>query len=163
MGRDFYLNGTQLEVKTSTPSNVAFKVAGSQDSKNKHINADIEAKYSNKAHGIVFTQGWTTSNVLKTQVEAENHLTKGLKFDLSTSLLPDSGKKSALLTTTYKQPGLHTRAFLDLFKVGILNNARKRPSRLIDANGLPFRAPLSLLTLFSVVTVSSSVPRPRTT
>ena len=25
--------------------------------------------------------------------------------------------KSALITTTYKQPGLHTRAFLDLFKV----------------------------------------------
>ena len=25
--------------------------------------------------------------------------------------------KTALLTTTYKQPGLHTRAFLDLFKV----------------------------------------------
>ncbi|KAK7690295.1 hypothetical protein QCA50_006952 [Cerrena zonata] len=116
LGRDFQISGTQLEVKTSTPSNVAFRVFGTQASKSNQINADIEAKYSDKAHGLVFTQGWTTSNILKTQVEAENHLAKGLKFDLTTSLLPDSGKKTALLTTTYKQPGLHTRAFLDLFK-----------------------------------------------
>ena len=29
----------------------------------------------------------------------------------------DLSGKTALVTTTYKQPGLHTRAFLDLFKV----------------------------------------------
>ncbi|CAL1712417.1 unnamed protein product [Somion occarium] len=116
LGKDFPINGTQLEVKTLTPSNVAFKVAGNQDPKLNVINADIEAKYTDKAHGLVITQGWTTANLLRTQVEAENHLAKGLKFDLSTSLLPDSGKKTALFNTAYKQPGLHTRAFLDLFK-----------------------------------------------
>ncbi|KAJ3487473.1 hypothetical protein NLI96_g3512 [Meripilus lineatus] len=117
LGKDFHINGTSLEVKTATPSNVTFKVGGSQDAKNLNVlNGDIEAKYTDKAHGLVFTQAWTTSNILRTQVEAENHLAKGLKFDLSTSLLPDSGKKSALFTTIYKQPGLHTRAFLDIFK-----------------------------------------------
>ncbi|KAI0074114.1 hypothetical protein K474DRAFT_1602060 [Panus rudis PR-1116 ss-1] len=116
LGKDFPIHGTTLEVKTATPSNVAFKVFGSQDPKANLINGDIEAKYTDKAHGLVFTQGWTTANVLRTQVEAENHLAKGLKFDLQASLLPDVGKKTALFTTTYKQPGLHTRAFLDLFK-----------------------------------------------
>ncbi|TCD64507.1 porin por1 [Steccherinum ochraceum] len=116
LGRDFYLNGTSLEVKTTTPSNVAFKVAGNQDAKSNLIGGEVEAKYTDKAHGVVFTQAWTTANVLRTQVEAENHLAKGLKFDLSTSLLPDSGKKTALFSSIYKQPGLHTRAFLDVFK-----------------------------------------------
>ncbi|KAI0789603.1 eukaryotic porin/Tom40 [Abortiporus biennis] len=116
LGKDFAINGTALEVKTATPSNVSFRVSGSQDPKSAAINGDIEAKFSDKPHGLVFTQAWTTSNVLRTQIEAENHLAKGLKFDLATSLLPDSGKKTAVFTSTYKQPGLHTRAFLDIFK-----------------------------------------------
>ena len=104
-------------MKTSTPSNVTFKVAGSQNAKTNLIGGEIEAKYTDKPHGLVFTQAWTTTNVLRTQVEAENHLAQGLKFDLSTSLTPEGTGKSALMSTVYKQPGLHTRAFLDLFKV----------------------------------------------
>ena len=104
-------------MKTATPSNVTFKVAGNQNAKTNLINGEIEAKYTDKPHGLVFTQAWTTTNALRTQVEAENHLAQGLKFDLTTSLVPDGAGKSATFTTTYKQPGLHTRAFLDLFKV----------------------------------------------
>ncbi len=66
---------------------------------------DVEAKYVVKPHGFTFTQILTTSNILKTQLE------------LATALTPDTGAKYALFTTTYKQPGLHTRAFLDIFKV----------------------------------------------
>ncbi|GJE99839.1 porin [Phanerochaete sordida] len=116
LGRDFYFSGTSLEVKTVTPSNVAFKVSGKQDDKTHLVSGELEAKYTNKAHGLVFTQAWTTTNFLRTQVEAENHLAQGLKFDLNTSLAANGTGKSALITTTYKQPGLHTRAFLDLFK-----------------------------------------------
>ncbi|GBE83073.1 voltage-dependent ion-selective channel [Sparassis latifolia] len=116
LSKDFPINGTQLEVKTTTPSNVAFKVNGTRDTKTSLIAGDIEAKYTDKPHGLVFTQAWTTSNTLRTQVELENQIAKGLKVDLNTALTPDSGSKTALLTTTYKQPGLHCRAFLDLFK-----------------------------------------------
>ncbi|PCH39900.1 voltage-dependent ion-selective channel [Wolfiporia cocos MD-104 SS10] len=116
LGRDFPISGTTLEVKTNTPSNVTFKVAGTRDTKSALINADLEGKYVDRKHGLVFTQTWTTANVLRTQVELENQIAKGLKIDLNTALTPDSGSKSALFTTTYKQPGLHSRAFLDLFK-----------------------------------------------
>lgn len=97
---------------------MTFKVAGSQQ-KNSAITGDVEAKYADFKHGLVFTQAWTTSNVLKTQVELENQIAKGLKLDLTTSLLPEKGQKSALLNAVYKQSGLHTRANLDLFKVRI--------------------------------------------
>lgn len=117
LGKDYPFTGTNLEVKTATPSNVTFKVTGAQNAKTNLINGEIEAKYTDKPHGLVFTQAWTTINTLRTQVEAENHLAQGLKFDLNTSLVPDGAGKSAVFTTTYKQPGLHTRAFLDLFKV----------------------------------------------
>ncbi|KAH9851698.1 voltage-dependent ion-selective channel [Lenzites betulinus] len=116
LGKDFPINNVTLEVKTFTPSNVAFKVAGARDTKSSLIGGDIEAKFFNKPHGLVFTQSWTTSNILKTQIEVDNQIAKGVKLDLQTALTPDTGAKSALFTTTYKQPGLHTRAFLDVFK-----------------------------------------------
>jgi voltage-dependent anion channel protein 2 len=115
LGRDYPYSGTTLEVKTKTPSGVTFKVAGSQN-KGAAIAADIEAKYADYKNGVVFTQAWTTANVLKTQVELENQIAKGLKLDLTTSLLPDKGQKSALLNAVYKQSGFHTRAVLDVFK-----------------------------------------------
>jgi len=62
------------------------------------------------------TQSWTTANILRNQIELDNLIVKGLKFDLSTSLSPDKGTKTALFNTVYKQSGLHTRATLDVFK-----------------------------------------------
>jgi voltage-dependent anion channel protein 2 len=117
LGRDFPIHGTSLEVKTVTPSATTFKVAGVRDTKSAAITGDIEAKYFNKANGLVFTQAWTTSNILRSQVELENYVAKGLKLDLTTTLLPDKGQKGAIVAATYKQPGLHSRAFLDVFKV----------------------------------------------
>jgi voltage-dependent anion channel protein 2 len=117
LGKDYPFHGVSLEVKTLTPSNTAFRVAGTRDNKSNIIAGDIEAKYVNRKNGLVFTQAWTTSNVLRSQVELENYITKGLKLDLTTSLLPEKSQKSAIVAATYKQPGLHGRAFLDVFKV----------------------------------------------
>ncbi|KAI0763587.1 voltage-dependent ion-selective channel [Trametes elegans] len=116
LGKDYPTSNVAIEVKTLTPSNVAFKVGGTRDTKSTLIGGDIEAKFFNKPHGLVFTQTWTTANILKTQIEVDNQIAKGVKLDLQTALTPDTGAKSALFTTTYKQPGLHTRAFLDVFK-----------------------------------------------
>jgi voltage-dependent anion channel protein 2 len=67
------------------------------------------------------TQSWTTANILKNQVELDNLIVKGLKFDLVSSLSPEKGTKTAHLNTAYKQSGLHSRASLDVFKVRLLN------------------------------------------
>jgi len=116
LGKDYHFHGASLEVKTQTPSNVAFKVQGSRDSKSNAINGDIEGKWTDKVHGLTLTQTWTTSNVLRNQVELDNLIAKGLKLDLATSLTPDKGSKTAVLNAVYKQSGLHTRAALDVFK-----------------------------------------------
>jgi len=116
LGKDYPFQGTSLEVKTKTPSNVTFKVAGARDSKTSNIAGDIEAKYADFKNGLVFTESWTTSNVLKSQLELENYLANGLKLDINTALMPEKGSKSALLNVVYKQSGVHTRAVLDVFK-----------------------------------------------
>ncbi|CAK5270440.1 unnamed protein product [Mycena citricolor] len=106
--KDYPFSGTALEVKTKTPSGVIFKAAGNRISSSSVINGDIEAKFSDKKHGLTFTNTWTTTNVLKTQVELDNQIAKGLKVDLLTSLAPTSGTKSAILNAAYKQSGFHS-------------------------------------------------------
>lgn len=98
-----------------TPSGVSFRVSGKNDK--GAVNQDAEVKYTNRPHGLAITQVISTGSLLRTTVEAENHLAKGLKFDLGLALPADCSTKNALLTTTYKQPGLHTRTALDIFKV----------------------------------------------
>ncbi|ORY68055.1 putative voltage-dependent ion-selective channel [Leucosporidium creatinivorum] len=116
LNKDYPLQGNQLEVKTRAPNNVAFKVAGTRDAKSNAIAGDIEGKYVDPKNGVTFTQTWTTANVLKTQVELENQIAKGLKLDVQAHLLPATQAKSAFVTAIYKQPSLHTRALLDVFK-----------------------------------------------
>ncbi|TNY17284.1 voltage-dependent ion-selective channel, partial [Rhodotorula diobovata] len=116
LNKDYPLAGNSLEVKTRAPNNVAFKVAGVRDAKSAAIAGDIEAKYVDAKNGVTLTQAWTTSNVLKTQVELENQIAKGLKLDVQGHLLPATQGKSAYVTAIYKQPSLHTRALLDVFK-----------------------------------------------
>jgi len=116
LGKDYHFAGTSLEVKTATPSNVTFKVDGTRDSKTSLVSGNLEAKYSDKYHGLTFTQAWSTSNALRTQIELENQIAKGLKLETTTILNPDKNTKSVLLGAAYKQPGLHSRAVLDVFK-----------------------------------------------
>ena len=63
--------------QTRAPNNVAFRVAGTRDAKSNAIAGDLEAKYVDAKNGVTLTQTWTTSNVLKTQVELENQVAKG--------------------------------------------------------------------------------------
>ncbi|KAF8321968.1 voltage-dependent ion-selective channel [Cantharellus anzutake] len=114
--KDFPVFGTSLEVKTKTPSGVTFKVAGTRDARSSLITGDIEAKYAVPKKGLTFTKTWTTANVLRAQLELENQIAEGLKIDVTSSLAPEKGDRTALITTIYKQPGVHSRAFLDVFK-----------------------------------------------
>jgi len=116
LNKDYPLNGNTLEVKTRAPNNVAFKVTGTRDSKSNTIAGDIEGKYVDAKNGLSFTQTWTTSNILKSQIELENQIARGLKLDLQAQLLPATRAKSAFVTAIFKQPSLHTRAHLDVFK-----------------------------------------------
>ncbi|KAH8086875.1 voltage-dependent ion-selective channel [Filobasidium floriforme] len=115
LSKDYPIHGTSLEVKT-TSFPASFKVAGLRDAKSAAITGDIEGKWVDPKNGVAITQAWTTSNILRTQVELENQIARGLKLDLLTALNPAKNQKSALVTAIYKQPSVHTRATVDLFK-----------------------------------------------
>jgi len=116
LSKDYPFSGVNLEVKTNTPSGVTFKAGGNRDSKSQAINGDLEVKWADRKNGLTVTQTWTTSNILRSQIELENQIAKGLKLDLNTSLLPDKGSKTATINAVYKQSGFHSRGVLDIFK-----------------------------------------------
>lgn len=126
LGKDFPIGSTQLEVKTTTPSGVAFKVTGTSTPAGV-VSALGETKYTDRKNGLTLTQSWTSTNSLTTLVELDNNIVSGLKVDLNATIAPGAlsgekqtpSQKSALLSAVYKTPGLHTRANLNLFKVSL--------------------------------------------
>ncbi|KAI7864691.1 eukaryotic porin/Tom40 [Spinellus fusiger] len=116
LSKDYPIGGVKLEVKTTAPNGVTFKVNGQRDNKTGIIVGDLETKYTDKANGLAFTEAWTTSNHLNGKIELENNLAKGLKLELLTSLLPSVNEKAAKINAIYKQPNVHTVATLDVFK-----------------------------------------------
>lgn len=49
-------------------------------------------------------------------MRASSRTDVGLKLDIQAHLLPATQAKTALVQAIYKQPSLHTRALLDVFK-----------------------------------------------
>jgi len=115
LNKDYPLGVSTLEVKTKTPNNVLFKAGIAKNDEKNVILGDLEGKYIDGKNGVTLTQTWLTNNSLKTQIELENHLARGLKFDIVGLLNPDKGAKSALVTAIYRQPAFHGRALVDAF------------------------------------------------
>ncbi|KAF9153831.1 Mitochondrial porin [Mortierella sp. AD011] len=116
LGKDFPVGHTKFELKTVAPGGVTFHVLGSQDNKSRHINGELKTKYVDYKNGVTVTEAWTTGNLLTTQIEVENQVAKGLKFDVTGGFLPSEGKKNAKVGVHYKQLGFNSRAHVDLFK-----------------------------------------------
>ncbi|KAI8898478.1 eukaryotic porin/Tom40 [Globomyces pollinis-pini] len=116
LGKDYPVGSAKLEVNTTTPNGIKFTVNGNKDNKSGHIASDIKAKFTDKAKGLVFTETWTTNNVLGAQLELTDSIAPGLKLDLNASLLPEKGTKNAKAGLEYKQEHVFTRSSLDLFK-----------------------------------------------
>jgi voltage-dependent anion channel protein 2 len=66
--------------------------------------------------GLTLTQTWTTANSLDTKLELEDNLTKGLKAEITSNYLPAKSTYAGKLNLHYKQPNVHVRSFIDLFK-----------------------------------------------
>lgn len=116
LGKDYPLGHTALDVKTVAPNGVSFHVQGARNNKTNDILGDLEIKVANKAKGLSATSVWTTTNLLRQTVEADNYLAKGFNVNFVSTFHPDKGTKTGVLNTAFKQPNVHTRTTVDLTK-----------------------------------------------
>ncbi|PMD43974.1 hypothetical protein L207DRAFT_268308 [Hyaloscypha variabilis F] len=116
LSKDFYhLSAAALELKNTTPNNVAFKVTG----KSTHDGATsglLEGKYTDKSSGTTITQSWNTANILDTKLELNDTIAKGLKAEFLGNFLPATKAYGAKANFHFKQSNFHGRAFFDLIK-----------------------------------------------
>ena len=61
------------------------------------------------------TEKWNTKGVLSSEFSLEDKIASGLKLGAETSLLPNTGATTAVLTAAYKQDKVHLTSSLNLF------------------------------------------------
>lgn len=115
LNKDYPTGSAKLEVNTVTASGIKFTVSGNKDNKTGAINSELKTKFSDKARGLTVTESWNASNQLGAQVELQDSIVKGLKLDLSASILPASSKKNAKAGLEFKQANFFTRSSVDLY------------------------------------------------
>ncbi|KAJ3219394.1 Mitochondrial porin [Clydaea vesicula] len=114
--KDFPIGATKLELNTNASNGVKFTAIGIKDNKSGQVSSELKTKFTDKLKGLTLTESWNTSNVLGTNIELADTLTKGLKLTLNGQLHPTIGKKNAKAGFEFKQANVYTRAHVDLFK-----------------------------------------------
>ncbi|KAF2976415.1 hypothetical protein EK904_013998, partial [Melospiza melodia maxima] len=87
---------------------------GSSNTDTGKASGSLETKYKDKCHGLTFTQKWNTDNTLGTEICVENKMVEGVKVALDTTFVPNTGKKSGKLKTTYKRDYVHVGCSVDI-------------------------------------------------
>ncbi|XP_005473582.1 voltage-dependent anion-selective channel protein 3 isoform X1 [Oreochromis niloticus] len=109
----------KLDVKTKSQSGVMeFTTSGSNNTDTGRSGGHLETKYKMKDLGLTFNQKWNTDNTLTTEITLEDQLANGLKLGLDTSFVPNTGKKSAKLKTSYKRDFVNVGCDLDFDMAG---------------------------------------------
>nr|XP_021154673.1 voltage-dependent anion-selective channel protein 3 isoform X3 [Columba livia]XP_021154674.1 voltage-dependent anion-selective channel protein 3 isoform X3 [Columba livia] len=118
--RDMFNKGygfgiVKLELKTKSSSGVLeFTASGSSNTDTGKASGSLETKYKVKAYGLTFTQKWNTDNILGTEISMEDQLAQGFKVALDTTFVPNTGKKSGKLKTSYKREYVNLGCDVDI-------------------------------------------------
>ena len=78
-------------MKTRTENGVNFNLVGEHNTETVRTDASLEAKYTVPKYGLTFLEKWTTDNLLKLEITADDQLAKGFKIVFDGSLTPNTG------------------------------------------------------------------------
>lgn len=116
LNADFYHNTSlNLDLSTTATNGVKFNIKGKQPTADAPLSVNLETKYNDKATGLNLTQSWNNSNNLITKLEISDILTKGVKTELQTNLVP-SVSKNAKINLSFVQPFFAVKGSFDLLK-----------------------------------------------
>ncbi|EPZ36210.1 Eukaryotic porin/Tom40 domain-containing protein, partial [Rozella allomycis CSF55] len=115
LNKDFVVGNIKLEGKTTTRDGTSFTFNGVRDNQSGFLIADLKHKYNAPDSGLAVTSTVSTNGALSEQVEFNNALFSGLKFDLFGSFL-QNGKHALRTGVEYKQDYVTTTASADILK-----------------------------------------------
>jgi len=122
--KGYYFNLFKLDVKTRTANGVNFNTIGEHNTETARTFGSLETKYVVPEYGLTFLEKWNTDNLLKCEITADDQLAQGFKVTFDASLVPNTGKKTADLRTTYVHDKAHVETNIGFDAAGpILNGA----------------------------------------
>ncbi|CAF3664601.1 unnamed protein product [Rotaria sordida] len=122
--KGYFFNIFKLDIKTRTANGVNFNVIGEHNTETLKTSGSLETKYVVPEYGLTFLEKWNTDNLLKCEITADNQLAEGFKIVFDASLIPNTGKKTAELRTTYTHDRAHVETNVAFDNNGpILNGA----------------------------------------
>ena len=115
-----YFHGTpfNLQVKAAAKNGVNFNLSAKQPVADSPLETQIESKVLDSYNGVTLTQGWSSSNNLKTKLEVAN-LAPGLKSEVVASMNPYTfisgtpDKRSVDWNVNYIQPSFTARGMFN--------------------------------------------------
>jgi len=117
--RDLFAKGyhhglIKLETPTGENKTVAFKTETSHNLTNEKLAGNIDLKYKIPQHGLTLIEKWSTDGALKSILELDGQLARGLKATLESSYFCNTGKRDALIKTEWANDSVKLNANLTL-------------------------------------------------
>jgi len=105
----------ELEVNTTASNGVKFTATGVHDEKVTGIEAELKAKYTNKANGLCMTNKWTSQNVLGVELDLCDSIVDGLKLGVNSQFFLLRNSVAVRVNGGYRRDWLNMNASLDVF------------------------------------------------
>jgi hypothetical protein len=104
----------KLSLKTKTESGVEFDTSGSHDLDKSRTTGQLKTKLKFPDYGVTFSESWSTSAEIDSELTYEPSGVSGLKLTLGSALVPTSGFRQARLKTSYRRDYVSLDADIDL-------------------------------------------------
>lgn len=112
--KNFHLDTVQSKATTKSTEGCQFATEGKHDVTTGNTIANLETKFKYEPYGLSFTKKWDTNNLISSKIGLDSNLLKGFTLDLDTTFVPSSGKKTALVKSSYQHGDLlHATADVD--------------------------------------------------
>jgi len=111
--KNFHFGVVKYEGKTKSKSGVQFITKGNLDTDSGNITGGLDAKLNCDVSNLDITTKWTTNNVLDINASHSNAV-KGLTTELDASFAPETGKKTAKLSSSFTHELFHSTHDIDI-------------------------------------------------
>ena len=93
----------KLDVKTKTPSGLAFNASGSSSTETNKVLANVEADYTHNRYGLTMKEKWDCDNNLSAEISHRDKIIKGLTIGGRNSVILSSKSHKGSVLASVKE------------------------------------------------------------
>jgi len=111
--KNFHFGAVKIEGKTKSKSGVQFTTTGKLDTESGNVFGGLDGKLVSGCKNLDVTTKWNTNNVVEVNATHSNAV-PGLTAEVDASFSPDTGKKTAKLSSSFTHEYFHSTHDIDV-------------------------------------------------